>query len=327
MRIDDLRTLLDERADEVSAPDRAPHAEVGARIRRRARARMAGAVVAVVIAVVAAALVVPNLTSAGRPVTPAASTSPSASPTASVTPRDRAGFGSFPGRVDGDRLLRSYIVARGDTSETFTVKAPASGLRYFLHCLVPAGSTTVPVNDLLFQVTENGTTVGLVGCGTDLSTVPNSVGGVRSGTATIVIRLEDKGNLVADPLARLAVGVYERSGKTVTKAGITVPVVQGSPPDETTLRAFHTLTLTSNKRRLTARLPASTKPLRITYSASGDASVGVTHLAFDGTDLAAFQGAGMDTITVAAGPARDATITVDDKRADGTLALIIYVAT
>jgi len=35
----------------------------------------------------------------------------------------------------------------------------------------------------------------------------------------------------------------------------------------------------------------------------------------------------MDTITVAAGPARDATITVDDKRADGTLALIIYVAT
>lgn len=118
------------------------------------------------------------------------------------------------------------------------------------------------------------------------------------------LRLEDKGNLVADPAARLAVGVYERSGKTVTKAGITMPIVKGSPPDETTLRTFRTLDLTSTKRTLTVRVPASTKPLRVIYSATGDASVRVTHLAFDGTDLAAFQGVGMDTMTV--GQARPA---------------------
>jgi hypothetical protein len=337
MKIDDLRTMLDEQADEAGTAGTPPHVAVRSRIRRRARVRAAGAVAAAVVAVAAGALVVPNLTDAGRPVSPAASTTPSPaivgpSPSTSATPGrlDMTVFGVFPAKIDGSALLRTFAVTRGKTTGTFTVDVPPAGVGYAVQCVIPEGSG-LRAEDVMLHIRENGEDNIAVSCDSDLRGMNyvTSENEPAAGPATITLELTAKGKPVSVSQARIAVGVYSSDHPKQTKNGFTVPVIKGSPPNEGTLHSFDTLMISAGHRKLSVRVPASTEPIQISYTASGAVSDGTVALVVPDGGEYSISGGGGGTVTVDPGPARTVSLSAaadqPHPNAAGKLAIAVYL--
>lgn len=334
MKLDDLREVLDDHADDVRPPRLAPHVEIRARVRRRTQLRTVGAVAATVVAVAAAALVVPNLTTAGRQATPASTTSPSPlEPSTKRTPTpdpvNTTVFGVFPSHIDGAPLLRTFVVPRGTSTGSFTVDAPSAGVGYSVQCVVP-GVASPRGTDVALRIRANGVPKVDVGCGTELSgtTYVTSKDRSAGGSKTIQLQLILAGKQISRPQARIAVGVYSGDYPTRTKNGFTVPEIKGSPPNAGTLHSFDTLTLTPGHRKLTVRVPASTEPIQISYTSSGAVAAGTVTLTVPGEDEPSTGGGGVGTVTVPAGPARTVSLAADDpqSRATGKLAIAVYLA-
>lgn len=296
---------------------------------------------AAVVAVSAGALV-PNLVTGGRPAAPPASTvsttakptPPLPTPTPNSTandPVEDAVFGSFPAQIDGAPLLRSFVVPSGKSTGSFTVSVPAAGVGYVVQCLVPDGSA-YRASDVSLVIRENGEPNIVVGCESELggTTYLTSEHEPAAGTARIGLQLTAKGKPFSSPSARIAVGVYSSDYPTRTKDGFTVPKVKRSAPNAGTLHSFDTLTLTPGRRELTVEVPASTKPIQITYLSSGAVADGTVTLTVPNAGQYMNTGGGTGTVTVPAGPARTVTLapSTGDKypNVTGKLAIVVYLS-
>jgi hypothetical protein len=327
MNIDELRASLHARADDIAGPLDDPLPQLRARIRRRNRVK-AGIVAGVgAAAVVVAATVVPGLIGQNRDTLPAGP--PTSTPTPSLTTSVfRTGF---PARVDGDPLIASYVGKKGHSTGTLTFTATGHGLTFRPVCKLPARALArLGPAALDLHVSVNGRDEFEMGCSGDTtsstSMAPDAPSWPATGTPvtiglTIEASVANNAQPTQVPGARLALGVYDRTGRTRTKAGITVPVVHGVPGHEQQLRRFVVGHLTSRTRTLTVRLPALAEPG--TLIAGGGRGRGAVSITGSGGGPMGNTAGGLASSPLPAGPAR--TINVHaGPRVTGWLAIAYY---
>jgi len=254
MDVDDLRSELARRAEQMPAElgTAARMAAVRRRVRAR-RQRLAGGVAAAVLGVGVVALL-PSVVDrdAAQVVEPA---TPTQTPSEETPGREALDLGSWPTRIDGNTFLAGRVSNSDPRTATWKMTVPRLDVSVALVCRFDAQQFPGASRDgtLIAHFKINGHGVYGSSCGTsesldsarpiaDISGQVMRNMGVRPGKPfRVEMVLEHDGKAVPVSKAVLGLGLYAQDGEVRQVApGWSIPVIQGVPGDETRLYEVYT---------------------------------------------------------------------------------------